>query len=94
MQNNSIIGNLVKKPILNKGANGPWTKIRVAENETSDETLYVDVFYSGKLAEQITQYLDKGRGVYVEYRLKNGKYTKDGIEINTIDLYGTKCIFL
>ena len=92
MQNNSLIGNLVSTPELNTSGENPWTKIRVAVSDV--DTLFVDVFFSGKTAEQIAQYLEKGRQVYVEYRLRNNEYTKDNVKIKTLDLYGTKCVFL
>lgn len=92
MQNNSLIGNLVATPVLNKGEK-PWTKIRVA-CETLGDTLWVDIFYSGKLAEQIAQYLEKGRQVYVEYTIKNAEYEKNGVKVKTFDFYGTRCEFL
>src|SRR5690606_30249230 len=44
-----------------------------------------------RLAEIAGEYLKKGRPVYVEGRLKYGKYTdKDGIEKNTVDIIATE----
>jgi single-strand DNA-binding protein len=43
------------------------------------------------LAEIAGEYVKKGRPVYVEGRLKYGKYTdKDGIEKNTVDIIATE----
>lgn len=92
MQNNSLIGNVVADPVLNTSGKEPYTKLRVAVSDA--DTLFVDVFFSGKLAEQIAQYLNKGRQVYVEYRLKNNEFIKDNVKIKTLDLYGSKCTFL
>lgn len=94
MQLNTLIGNVVATPVLNKDkSKNPWTKIRVAATEM-DDTLFVDIFFSGKLAEQICQYVEKGRSVYVQYAIKNTKYEKDGVEVRSFDFYGKKCIFL
>lgn len=92
MQFNSLIGNVVATPVLNKGKN-PWTKIRVAAEEV-DETLFADVFFSGRLAEQICQYVEKGRTVYIQYTIKNTEYEKDGVKVRSFDFYGKKCDFL
>lgn len=92
MQLNSLIGNLVTTPVLNKAEN-PWTKIRVAAEEGKD-TLFVDIFFSGKVAEQICQYLEKGRTVYVEYIIKNAEYTKDNVKVKSFDFYGKRCDFI
>ena len=92
MQFNSLIGNIVATPTLNKGDN-PWTKLRVAAEE-GPETLFVDVFFSGKLAEQICQYMEKGRTVYIQYTIKNGEYVKDNVRVKSFDFYGKKCDFL
>ena len=44
-----------------------------------------------RLAEIAGEYLKKGRPVYVEGRLKYGKFTnKDGIEQNTVDIIATE----
>lgn len=93
MQQNNLIGNVVNSPTLNTTGENKWTKLRVAAEEGGD-TLFVDVFFSGKLAEQICQYLEKGRSVFVQYRIKNSEYTKDGVSLKTYDFYGTRCDFL
>lgn len=92
MQFNSLIGNIVATPTLNKG-DTPWTKLRVAAEENG-KTLFVDVFFSGKLAEQICQYMEKGRTVYIQYTIENGEYVKDNVKVKSFDFYGKKCDFL
>jgi single-stranded DNA-binding protein len=92
MQQNSLVGNVVANPVLNKGDN-PWTKLRVAAEE-GPNTLFLDIFFSGKLAEQICQYLEKGRTVYVQYTIKNGEYVKDNVKVKSFDFYGSRCDFL
>ncbi|HEY8973320.1 MAG TPA: single-stranded DNA-binding protein, partial [Burkholderiaceae bacterium] len=45
------------------------------------------VTFYDRLAEIAGEYLKKGKPVYIEGRLKYGKYTdKDGIERNTVDI--------
>jgi single-strand DNA-binding protein len=55
--------------------------------EMVEETQWHRVQFFDKLAEIAGEYLRKGKPVYVEGRLKYGKYTdKDGVERNTTDI--------
>jgi single-strand DNA-binding protein len=55
--------------------------------ESIEETQWHRVTFYDRLAEIAGEYLKKGRPVYIEGRLKYGKYTdKDGIERNTVDI--------
>ena len=55
--------------------------------ELIEETQWHRVTFYDRLAEIAGEYLKKGRSVYIEGRLKYGKYTdKDGIERNTVDI--------
>jgi single-strand DNA-binding protein len=59
--------------------------------ETIEETQWHRVQFFDKLAEIVNQYVVKGEPLYVEGRLKYGKYTdKDGIERNTVDIIATE----
>ena len=59
--------------------------------ESIEETQWHRVTFYDRLAEIAVEYLKKGRPVYVEGRLKYGKYTdKDGIERNTVDIVATE----
>jgi single-strand DNA-binding protein len=59
--------------------------------ETIEETQWHRVQFFDKLAEIVNQYVVKGAPLYVEGRLKYGKYTdKDGIERNTVDIIATE----
>src|SRR3990167_6636703 len=59
--------------------------------ETVESTEWHRVTFYDRLAEIAGEYLKKGRPVYVEGRLKYGKYTdKDGIEKNTVDIIATE----
>lgn len=55
--------------------------------ETIEETQWHRVQFFDKLAEIAGEYLKKGKPVYIEGRIKYGKYTdKDGVEKNTCDI--------
>ena len=59
--------------------------------ETIEDTQWHRVTFYDRLAEIAGEYLKKGRPVYVEGRLKYGKYTdKDGVERNTVDIVATE----
>jgi len=59
--------------------------------ETIEDTQWHRVTFYDRLAEIAGEFLKKGRPVYVEGRLKYGKYTdKDGIERNTVDIVATE----
>ena len=62
-----------------------------ASGETIEDTQWHRVTFYDRLAEIAGEYLKKGRPVYVEGRLKYGKYTdKDGVERNTVDIVATE----
>ena len=74
-----IIGNLGSEPEMRFTPNGkPVTSFQVATNwrsttpegERREETEWFTVVAWGKLAEQCNQFLNKGRLVYVEGRLR------------------------
>ena len=59
--------------------------------ETIEDTQWHRVTFYDRLAEIAGEYLKKGKSVYVEGRLKYGKYTdKDGVERNTTDIVATE----
>ena len=59
--------------------------------ETIEDTQWHRVVFYDRLAEIAGEYLKKGKPVYIEGRLKYGKYTdKDGIERNTTDIVATE----
>jgi len=62
-----------------------------ASGESIEDTQWHRVTFYDRLAEIAGEFLKKGRPVYVEGRLKYGKYTdKDGIERNTVDIVATE----
>lgn len=49
-----------------------------AAGEWVDETSYVDVTFFGRTAEVVAEYLSKGSPIFVEGRLKQDRWEKDG----------------
>jgi single-strand DNA-binding protein len=59
--------------------------------ESIEDTQWHRVQFFDRLAEIVGEYVKKGSPLYVEGRLKYGKYTdKDGIERNTVDIIATE----
>lgn len=92
-----LMGNCGKDPELRYMANGKAaTSISVAttskrkdkdSGETIEDTQWHRVQFFERLAEVVGEYVKKGSPVYIEGRLKYGKYTdKDGNEKNTCDI--------
>lgn len=58
-----------------------------SSGETVEDTQWHRVTFYDRLAEVVAEYVKKGRQVYVEGRLKYGKYTdKDGVDKYTTDI--------
>lgn len=59
--------------------------------EMIEDTQWHRVTFFDKLAEIVGQYVKKGKPLYVEGRIKYGKFTnKDGVEQNTCDIIATE----
>lgn len=59
--------------------------------ETIEDTQWHRVTFYDRLAEIAGEYVKKGRPIYIEGRLKYGKYTgQDGLERNTVDIIATE----
>ena len=59
--------------------------------ESVEDTQWHRVTFYDRLAEIAGEYVKKGRPIYVEGRLKYGKYTdQTGIEKNTVDIIATE----
>jgi single-strand DNA-binding protein len=62
-----------------------------ATGEMVDDTQWHRVTFYDRLAEIAGEYVKKGRPIYVEGRLKYGKYVgQDGMERNTTDIIATE----
>ena len=59
--------------------------------EMVEDTQWHRITFYDRLAEIAGEYIKKGRPIYVEGRLKYGKFTnKDGVEQNTCDIIATE----
>lgn len=63
--------------------------------EMVDDTQWHRITFYERLAEVARDYVKKGRSIYVEGRLKYGKYTDNqGVERNTVDIIATDLTLL
>jgi len=95
-----LVGNLGRDPEVRYLPSGdPVANITIATSsrykgktgEMVEETEWHRVTFFGRLAEIASQYLKKGRPVYVEGRIKTRKYTdKDGIEKYATDIIASE----
>lgn len=96
-----LVGNLGRDPELKYLPSGmaacsisvATTSRRKDKNtgETVEDTQWHRVQLFDKLAEITNEYAKKGRAVYIEGRLRYGKYTdKDGVEKNTCEILATE----
>ena len=96
-----LVGNVGKDPEVRYAASGSAVcNISIATStrrkdknsgETIEETQWHRVTFYDRLAEIAGEYLKKGKPVYVEGRLKYGKFTdKDSIERNTTEIVATE----
>jgi len=59
--------------------------------ELVEDTQWHRITFYERMAEIAGEYVKKGKPIYVEGRLKYGKYTdKDGVERNTVDIIATE----
>ncbi|WP_144326428.1 single-stranded DNA-binding protein, partial [Tepidimonas aquatica] len=96
-----LVGNCGRDPEIRYLPSGqPVASVSIATSsrrkdrntgEVVEDTQWHRVTFYDRLAEIAGEYLKKGRPVYVEGRLKYGKYTgQDGIERNTVDIIATE----
>ncbi|TSE19471.1 Single-stranded DNA-binding protein [Tepidimonas alkaliphilus] len=96
-----LIGNCGRDPEIRYLPSGqPVASVSIATSsrrkdrntgELVEDTQWHRVTFYDRLAEIAGEYLRKGRPVYVEGRLKYGKYTgQDGVERNTVDIIATE----
>jgi single-strand DNA-binding protein len=63
--------------------------------EFVEDTQWHRITFYDRLAEIAGEYVKKGKQIYVEGRIKYGKYTdKDGVERNTCDIIATEMTLL
>ena len=99
----TILGNLGRDPEVRYSQGGmAICKLSVAVTEKvkdgdawKDATEWFRVTVFGKQAENAAQYLQKGRSVLVEGRLKTEKYKdKDGVEKTSVELVANSVVFV
>jgi len=99
-----LVGNLGKDPEVRYAQSGmAICKLRLAVTERvkdgaegwKDATEWFTVTLFGKTAENAGQYLQKGRQVYVEGRLKTDKYKdKEGVERTSVEVIANTLQYL
>lgn len=98
-----LLGNLTRDPELRFTAGGAAVaSFGLAVNhkykqgdEWKDEVCFVDITVWGKMAENCTEYLSKGRSVFIEGRLKYSSWeSKDGQKRNKLDVVANMVQFL
>lgn len=99
----TIIGNLGRDPEVRYTQSGLAIcnlSVAVTErvkdgDEWKDATEWFRVVVFGKTAENAAQFLQKGRQVYVEGRLKTDKYKdKEGVERTAVEVLANSVVFL
>lgn len=89
-----LMGNLGRDPELRYTATGtPVCNFSLATSEKrgdKETTTWFRVTFFGKQAEVASQYLQKGKSVYIEGRITLDKYIdRDGKERQSLDVMGT-----
>jgi single-strand DNA-binding protein len=100
----TLVGNLGRDPELRYTPQGtPVCSFTVATNEkrkdrageTQDHTTWFRVTLWGRQAETASQYLTKGRPIYVEGRLRLEEWTdRDGKQRYTLEVHATDMQFI
>ena len=96
-----LVGNCGKDPEVRQMQNGTavasvslaTTSRRKDKNtgESIEDTQWHRITFYERLAEIASEYVKKGKPIYVEGRLKYGKYTdQQGIERNTVEIVATE----
>ena len=95
MQNNIAIGRLVNNPELRSTNNGMQIAIfNLAINNKKDDTTFLELCASGKLAENIHKYCEKGNRILVNFTIKNNTYEKDGKKVYGFKFWVNKINFI
>lgn len=98
-----LMGNLTRNPELRYTPNGnPVASFGLAVNrkfsqgeETKEEVCFIDIVAFSKQAEQVTQFLEKGRLVLVEGRLQQRRWeTEDGQKRSKHEVVAQSVTFL
>ena len=98
----TLVGRLTAKPELRyTGSNLPYARFSIAvnrnfrNNDGQTDADFINIIVWRKQAENVCNFLDKGRLVSVEGRLQTGSYTdKDGNRRYTTDVVADSVQFL
>ncbi len=96
-----LIGNLTRDPEIRYTPSGvAVATVPIAVNsrykqgeELKEETLFIDAIVFGKQAETCTQYLNKGRMVLVEGRLRERRWEYEGQKKNRFEVIASNIRF-
>jgi single-strand DNA-binding protein len=97
-----LIGNLTRDPEIRYTPSGvAVATVPIAVNsrykqgeEAREETLFIDIVVFGKQAENCTQYLNKGRMVLVEGRLRERRWEYEGQKKSKFEVIANNIRFL
>ena len=99
-----LIGNLTRDPELRYTPKGTavaelglaCNRRYKVDNDLREEVTYVDITFWGAQAETVSKYLEKGRSVYVEGRLKLDQWDdkETGKKRSKLSVVGEICQFL
>jgi single-strand DNA-binding protein len=98
-----LIGNLGKDPEVRYTQSGTAvSNLRLAVTERrkdgdgwKDQTEWIDVVCFGKTAENVGQYLQKGRQIYVDGRMQTRSYKdKEGVEKWRTEVVANEVVFI
>ncbi|MDP8230419.1 MAG: single-stranded DNA-binding protein [Candidatus Gorgyraea atricola] len=98
-----LMGNLTRDPELRYVPSGaPVATFGLAVNrryvtqqgEKKDEVCFVRIVVFGKQAESCSQYLNKGRLVFIEGRLQYRSWEQEGQKRNSLDVVADRVQFL
>lgn len=89
-----IMGRLTKTPDYRAYAQDKFLcHISVAVNKKNEDASFYNITAFGKTADFLHQHFDKGQMVYVEGRMKQKTYEKDGKKQSKIELTAEKVDF-
>ncbi len=98
-----LMGNLVRDPVLRATPSGKAVgDMRIAVNRhfrdsssnLQKEVLYITIVVWERLAENCKKFLSKGRPVFVEGRLMQDSWEKDGVTRTEIKAVAERVVFL
>ena len=98
-----LMGNLTRDPEVRYTPSGTAVadlrlavnrRYRTADGQDHEETCFVNVTVWGKQGEACGQYLNRGRPVFIEGRLKFDEWEKDGQKFNRLSVVAERVQFL